>query len=90
MKKPKWPIDKYHINSDENPCCCFQVTRRTIYYGFNSYIKETVFLPKSQNTLGYLAFTCEGKYEFYDEYIAVWKIKSLKLKASGDTITNPK
>lgn len=75
MKKNKWPLDKYHINSDENPVCCFQVTRRIHFFGENVYKKEIIFLPKDQNTMGYLAIHCDH-YEFWDEYIAVWKIKN--------------
>lgn len=75
MKRNKYPINQYHINSEENPCCCFQVTRRIIYAGAVNYEKFTVFLPKEQNTLGYLCFESD-RYKFWDEYVAVWKIKS--------------
>jgi hypothetical protein len=73
--KKKYPIDKYHINSDENPCRCFQVTRRIHYNGSPTYEKFTVFLNKENNTLCYLEFNGPN-YIFWDEYIAVWKIKS--------------
>lgn len=74
-KKKKYPIDKYHVNSDENPVCCFQVTRRTHFKGEPNYIKATIFLRKEENTMGYLCFNAD-QYTFWDEYIAVWKIKS--------------
>lgn len=73
----KWPMSKYHINSDENPCLCFQVTRRSHVNGDQHYRKSTIFLSKENNTLGYLEFRSDN-YVFWDEYIAVWKIKSLK------------
>lgn len=41
----------------------------------HNYEKETVFLSKENNTLGYLCFQ-SPYYAFWDEYIAVWKIKS--------------
>ena len=72
----KYPIGKYHINSDENPCCCFQVTRRFHYSGDATYSKETIFLRKEENTIGYLSFQGDN-YQFWDEYIAVWKIKNI-------------
>jgi hypothetical protein len=74
--KHKWPLNKYHINSDDNPVVCFQVTRRIHFNGENNYRKSTVFLSKENNTLGYLCFTAD-KYTFWDEYIAVWKIKQI-------------
>jgi hypothetical protein len=82
MRKNKWPIEKYHLNSDDNPCRCFQVTRRIHYVGEEHYRKSTVFLPLEQNTLSYLYFTA-ANYTMWDEYIAVWKIKSLNKPAGA-------
>jgi hypothetical protein len=77
MNKKKWPISQYHWNTPENPCCCFQVTRRIHFKGETNYKKETVFLSKENNTLAYYCFE-SANYTFWDECIAVWKIKSLK------------
>lgn len=75
-RRIKWPIEKYHINSDQNPVICFQVTRITHYKVKDKYEKQTIFISKGQNTLGYLEFRSDN-YVFWDEYIAVWKIKQI-------------
>jgi hypothetical protein len=77
MIRKKFPLTRYHENSADNPCICFQVTRRIHFNGEPNYQKNTIFLPKDQNTLGYLEFKGPN-YIFWDEYIAVWKIKSKK------------
>lgn len=73
-RSKKWPLKDYWMNSPENPVVCFQVIRRTHFKGEATYKKQTIFLSKEQNTLGYLEFTGPN-YTFWDEYIAVWKIK---------------
>jgi hypothetical protein len=74
--KRKWPINRYHENCEQNPVACFQVTRRIHFTGQPTYNKSTIFLSKANNTLGYLEFRSVN-FTFWDEYIAVWKIKQI-------------
>lgn len=77
MSKDKYPIEMYSLNRKDNPCVCFQVTRRIYFNNEATHREHTVFLAKENNTLDYVGF--EGpNFSFYDECIAVWKIKKRK------------
>jgi hypothetical protein len=57
------------------PPYLFQMTRRILMKGERNYTKSTVFLS-NDDTLKYLSFETPY-YTFWDECIAVWRMKSL-------------
>jgi len=64
------------VKKSKNPPYLFQITRRIHMNGNEKYTKSTIWLP-NDDTLKYLCFETPY-YTFWDEGVAVWRIKTLK------------